>query len=383
MDRLGIPENETYFASAKKSEPAEIESTYHKLKGEPLLQMFQEAMPDLAMIINSNRQLVYANSNLIKFLDIEDFNLPLGSRLGNLLNCIHSNEQPHGCGTTNACRFCGVVNTILDSISSGKPVVREARITAMSDREVISYDLKIKASPLFYQGMDLTIVCINDISDKKLRKIETSYISDIYKTAEHLSDAVTSMHKENLDEENLKILEDAVKVNSDLLTNLFFQQMLPAAEEGTLTLNVEKVTSMKVLRDLEEYFKAHEISKHKQLFIDPLSHNVTFKTDADVLMKVLIMLTNNALEASTPKMVVRVSVKLKDRVLEFSIYSVPRLSDEVKHQIFQRSFSTKSDKRGLGTYTARLLTTKYLKGKITFTSDESGTFFIVDVPLSI
>jgi sensor histidine kinase regulating citrate/malate metabolism len=57
------------------------------------------------------------------------------------------------------------------------------------------------------------------------------------------------------------------------------------------------------------------------------------------------------------------------------------MTEEVQLQIFNRSFSTKASDRGLGTYSMKLLTEKYLNGKIYFTSKkETGTSFIIEIP---
>jgi sensor histidine kinase regulating citrate/malate metabolism len=49
---------------------------------------------------------------------------------------------------------------------------------------------------------------------------------------------------------------------------------------------------------------------------------------------------------------------------------------EVQLQIFQRSFSTKGKGRGVGTYSMKLLTERYLGGKLAFTSAAGeGTTF--------
>jgi signal transduction histidine kinase len=54
---------------------------------------------------------------------------------------------------------------------------------------------------------------------------------------------------------------------------------------------------------------------------------------------------------------------------------------EVRLQVFQRSFSTKGADRGLGTYSVKLLTEKYLKGKVSFSSQQGeGTTFFVLLP---
>jgi sensor histidine kinase regulating citrate/malate metabolism len=55
----------------------------------------------------------------------------------------------------------------------------------------------------------------------------------------------------------------------------------------------------------------------------------------------------------------------------------------VQLQVFQRSFSTKGADRGLGTYSIKLLTERYLNGKVWFTtSPEGGTTFTCQYPLT-
>jgi sensor histidine kinase regulating citrate/malate metabolism len=53
-------------------------------------------------------------------------------------------------------------------------------------------------------------------------------------------------------------------------------------------------------------------------------------------------------------------------------------------QIFQRSFSTKGTGRGIGTYSVKLLTEKYLQGEVSFISTkEFGTTFYITIPKEI
>jgi len=54
---------------------------------------------------------------------------------------------------------------------------------------------------------------------------------------------------------------------------------------------------------------------------------------------------------------------------------------EVQRQLFTRSFSTKGTGRGLGTYSIKLITEKYLQGTVSFVSnEEQGTVFTVRYP---
>ncbi len=48
--------------------------------------------------------------------------------------------------------------------------------------------------------------------------------------------------------------------------------------------------------------------------------------------------------------------------------------------MFNRTFSTKGEGRGIGTYSIKLLTENYLKGTVSFVSNESkGTVFSIKV----
>lgn len=375
---------ETSFAPSEVVSSAEVLNSYHLLRDNPQIRMFQEAMPDIALIINKQRQLVYANSHLLAFLHLEQNEIPIGERLGKLLNCIHSNENLSGCGTTESCRFCGVVNAILDCQATGIPVTHEARITAGTGDDAISYDLKVKASPLVLDDQQFTIMCINDISDRKRRGIlETSYFNGIYNTAVELQQMVRTLRENEISENNLTLLQAAEKINFDLMEDLISQKSLNDAEEGRLELSIGKYCSVDILKELEQYFAYQQVASGKRLFIDPFSHSVKFESDIQILKRALTNLIRNAFEAIKEGMIVKTGVRLNDKVLRYWIYSPFELAPEVKHQIFQRSFSTKGIDRGVGAYSARLLVTRYLKGRIYFNSDSCGTTFFIEIPLSL
>ncbi len=56
------------------------------------------------------------------------------------------------------------------------------------------------------------------------------------------------------------------------------------------------------------------------------------------------------------------------------------MPEDARLQVFQRSFSTKGPGRGLGTYRIRLLTEKYLKGRVSFATGPEGTTFTAEYP---
>ena len=90
----------------------------------------------------------------------------------------------------------------------------------------------------------------------------------------------------------------------------------------------------------------------------------------------------NALESSCEGDDVTLDYKsTKDSVI-FSVHNKSYIPKDIQMQIFSRSFSTKGEDRGLGTYGMKLLTERYLKGKVYFESDKSkGTTFYAEYPL--
>jgi len=66
-----------------------------------------------------------------------------------------------------------------------------------------------------------------------------------------------------------------------------------------------------------------------------------------------------------------------DRII-FWVKNDQVIPKDVQMQLFTRSYSTKSQDRGIGTYSIRLLTENYLKGKVSFISNEiEGTIFSI------
>ena len=104
-------------------------------------------------------------------------------------------------------------------------------------------------------------------------------------------------------------------------------------------------------------------------------------SDPVLLGRVVVNMLKNALEASGEGESVEVEIAYEgDRAL-LSVRNSCCIPRPLQLQIFQRSFSTKGRGRGIGTYSMKLLTEKYLGGEIGFSSDETeGTVFRLLLP---
>jgi signal transduction histidine kinase len=111
-------------------------------------------------------------------------------------------------------------------------------------------------------------------------------------------------------------------------------------------------------------------------------NDFTFKTDSALLKRILLNMAKNAAEATPENGFIKILCSRKPGKALFSVNNPGVISDDIRSQIFQRSFSTKGNGRGLGTYSMKLFGENYLKGKVYFRSNEKqGTTFIIELPL--
>lgn len=95
-------------------------------------------------------------------------------------------------------------------------------------------------------------------------------------------------------------------------------------------------------------------------------------------------LIKNALEATNPGGTVELSCIKRGNEIEYIVKSENVIPPDIQPLIFSRTFSTKGKGRGIGTYSIKLLTDKYLKGRISFESNEKiGTIFHAVYPITL
>ena len=171
-------------------------------------------------------------------------------------------------------------------------------------------------------------------------------------------------------------------MSKELLEEIMSQRALSFAEKNELQPVFSCIETLSVLHAPVTYLSHHSISRAKIIGIDKDAFASSLVTDAVLLKRVLINMLKNALEASTDGDKVDLNCKKEGEFIIFSVRNKGFMPPEVQAQVFQRSFSTKGNGRGLGTYSIKLLTERYLKGSVGFTSSiESGTEFFVRLPI--
>ncbi len=377
MEPSAIP---TQFAPAERLFPEEIQTQSAFFSTLPYLRQLADGLPTVFLALNTHRQIVFGNQALADLAGRKRPEDLYGLRPGEALHCIHSDETEGGCGTTEFCKTCGAARAILAAIG-GRKNVQECRITTHDGQ---SLDLRAVAAPLM-DGNGFVSFAVEDIShEKRRRALERIFFHDVLNTAGGVQ-GLTELLKEEPDPREAGELIDMIRTGAHtLIEEINAQKALSAAETGDLVVEPETVRSDDLLKEVIGLYENHLASKERRIMLHPDTQPIEFTSDRTLVSRVLGNMTKNALEASSAGQTVTLGARRRKDGVELSVHNPGLMPRDSQLQVFQRSFSTKGKGRGLGTYSIKLLTERYLKGRASFTSTEDeGTTFFISLPMQL
>jgi len=369
----------TKFAPAERLSGEDVTQQTCCLKELPFLNRVSDAVPNVMVVLNKHRQIVYANKALLSLVGAEDEDAIYGLRPGEVLDCVHASETDGGCGTTEFCSTCGAVNAILTAFK-GSEDIQECRIVR-KDGEAI--DLRVWTKPIRELDEEFIFFYVVDISDEKRRRIlERIFFHDVLNTAGGVF-GLSQVLMDDIGEQKDEFIGMIYNSSRRLIEEIKAQRELLAAESGELQIHPDRIGSKAILESVRGTYEQHHVSKGREIQIDPETEDVEIETDITLLTRVLGNLLKNALEAITRGGAVTLGCRRAGDRVQFWVHNDSCMPRDVQLQLFQRSFSTKSADRGLGTYSVKLLTDRYLGGTVSFTSSEGdGTVFRAEYPLT-
>ncbi len=370
----------THFAPAEKEGEIELARQLETLVADPLVDRLLDSFPEPTMVLNSKRQIVLANEQTQGLLG-KSRDRMLGLRVGEAIQCPRAGDEPAGCGTTPGCRYCGAVRAILNCQTAHVADVQECRVESRLTGEPVSLDLRVSAAPFCCQGEDYTVCTLRDITDEKRRQVlERIFFHDILNSAGGLKGMVEILGQLHGEEEQA-VKETVRNLTGQLVEEILSQRDLVAAEAGELAVTILDVDVSELLNRICTLYRRSSVGRDKKVVLAPVQEQPVIWTDEVLLGRVLGNLVKNALEASDCGQTVTVAFENKRQPL-FSIHNPSVMPEAVQLQMFQRSFSTREGTgRGIGSYSVKLLTEKYLQGKVWFVSRElEGTTFFVALP---
>ncbi|MCE1247739.1 MAG: PAS domain-containing sensor histidine kinase [Firmicutes bacterium] len=338
------------------------------------------AMPFPVFILNNSNCILFVNNAFYKYFSNGHDHNVIGLKPGEALCCERAFSSPEGCGSTKFCQICGAAKAIL-SCYKGESSFQECIITSISG---ITVNISVWTESLVFGGNTFYFLFLTDISsEKRRRSLEKIFFHDIMNDMSILRGFVQIM-KHSTSEEMNEYIDIVDNVSENIVEDIKSQQDLTAAENNELQLKIDEIESYSIIKSIAEKYREHEICKGRKITISPASYGVTFETDKRLLKRVIGNLVKNALEASEVGSEIILTTKTNDKGIVFKVANPGHMSDDIQLQIFARSFSTKGKGRGLGTYSVRLLTERYLKGQVWFkTSVELGTSFYICIPYTI
>lgn len=368
------------FAPAERASRTEISLQAHAVLKIPLLEQLFNAVPDIVLIVNPQRQIVFANHNLLEALGLDKLETIIGLRPGEALGCVHAFETAGGCGTSEFCKTCGAVLALLSSLR-GHQMIQECRITLLGGEAL---DLQVWATPLNVNGEIFSIFAVKDISHEKRRRVlEHIFFHDLLNVAGGMH-GFAALLKDATPAEMGTITDAITRLSARLIEEINAQRELSVAENNELLIHPTEANSRTFLLDILTLYRHHETANARGLELDPQTSTVTFTSDLTLLGRVIGNMVKNALEATAPGETVTLGCNQRGEAIEFWVHNPGYIPRRVQLQVFQRSFSTKGLGRGLGTYSIKLLGERYLKGKVSFTSSpEMGTIFQASFPLTL
>ncbi|AQT67200.1 sensory histidine kinase AtoS [Anaerohalosphaera lusitana] len=372
---MSIQQTRTEFAPPDRAAAETIKSQVRTLQDCDFLHKLYDAVSEFVFIVNTHRQIIFANRAFLDFLGALDVEEIFGRRPGEVVGCIHARKNPAGCGTTNNCSACGAVNAVLTSIN-GKVSQQQCSITRETHGDDL--ELQIRTSPIKIGSQSFVVAAVSDISHENRRRIlERIFFHDILNTAAALKLGTQGKFTSRTAKKAIAAAENNA---ARLIEEIRAQRDLLNAESGDLSINPESINSLSLLTDLRD---TYHNPKGPAVILDPASQDIPLLTDPTIFSRVLRNMVKNAVEASDPDHRVTLGCTKNQTNARFTVHNPTHIPETDQLKIFQRSFTTKGKGRGLGTYSMKLLTERYLKGKVTFTSTpEKGTTFTAEIPLA-
>ncbi len=360
--------------------PRPIKARVAALVADPLVRALLDAAGVSVIVSNRERQILAGDSALLTSLTTQGIAMIEGLRPGDALRCRHAREAADGCGTSAECSACGTALAMIESQRTNATVERECLMSVDGDASAL--ELRVRASQIEIAGERLTIVGLRDVSAEKRRDaLERTFLHDISNTVSPLlvnADLLLS----SSDARQRPLAERVARLAHRLRRDLEDQRVLLAAERGTLKVRRTPVVPQAALTAARAVFDGSREALGRSLETECGGPLPAVATDESLLVRVLVNMMKNALEATPEGGVVRAWAERARQGCEFRVWNAGVIAPSLALQVFKRSFTTKGETgRGLGTFSMKLLGERYLGGTVAFTSTErDGTTFFIRLP---
>jgi len=365
----------TYFAPPERCSEEELRKQLDIVSRNPVIDSLLKFTSGFLAILDSHRQILAVNDSMLQMLGIDDAANVLGLRPGEAIGCIHSAEEPGGCGTAKPCSTCGAAIAIVSALADEVPSQRTCAATIKRNGQETDVCFQVRCVSFPFEGYRFLLFFMQDItSQERWAALERVFFHDILNFVSGVVGAVEFMTSEGTDPELLTALrEQAWRLKNEI----DIQRVLADTKGQEYQLSMQEVTANHIVTGVKNLFTNHPVAAGKSLMINEPTANFTVWTDYSLLMRVLTNMVTNAFEATDKGGEVRFWIDRGKNTVTFFVWNKKAIPEDIRQRIFQRHFTTKDGAgRGIGTFSMKLLGEDFLRGKVDFTtSEQEGTVF--------
>ncbi len=370
-----------WFVPPKRTSTANLREMVAYCLLNPITRAILDSVEGFALVLNEQRQVLAANPETLRALNIKDPECLVGMRPGEAFYCIHSNGTPDGCGTTKYCATCGATIAIMASQARNLSASKECLMTVVRNNRLEAHEFSVRATPLKLDDHHLTIFVMRDISAEKRREVlEMVFLHDLNNVITGLQGWSELLLHTPQDAQST--VQNIVSLSKRITLEIKNQRLVMQAEKGELKTSFVQVEVDYILQDVKTFFSGYQPDEVHRLSILSKDGSTTLTTCPALLTRVLANMVKNAFEATNSNDQVRVWFEKRGERPCFVVHNPGMIPEQTALQVFKRSFSTKGESgRGLGTYSMKLFGEQYLGGEVGFTtSKKEGTSFFITLP---
>lgn len=370
----------TYFDTPQRNSPEELQAKINIINQSELKDVFVNSYTGLLAVVDEKQQLISINKKYLGMLGIDEAEEILGLRQGEIINCVHAYKPPHGCGTTQFCRTCGLAIAMATNLVENKSIEKYCAIETLNNGKRADLFLKIICEPIYIDRTRFILLYIQDRTKEQQRHmLEQSFLHDFNYMIGGLSMANYQMSRGRCSDELIRSIDSFSRL---LIKEVELQSCLLNNNMDYYKKQIHSVSLESVFTDLSHIFHHHPVRNNKTLNFHRGEGKTCINTDGALLLRILSNMITNAFEASEEGGIVDVYWKKEGKFLKFSVHNATFIPEDIQLRIFQRNFSTKDEQgRGIGTYSMKLFGEEFLRGSVGFSSDRNnGTDFFISLP---
>ncbi len=123
-----------------------------------------DAIPAMLLIVDDDVRILHLNATASSGLGLDLRNVR-NKRGGEALHCVHSTEDPKGCGHAQACRDCVIRNSVANAIRGGKTYRKATRMEFVTGETKMELHLLVTASPFKHGEKAYVLLTLENVSD--------------------------------------------------------------------------------------------------------------------------------------------------------------------------------------------------------------------------